>query len=209
MSDETTPDWWARGFGIAGILIGLAAIVVPVLMERSERQERLGVWMRPNSEGVVLLPDDPTASNVIQVPWLVTLSNTGSVTFSITAYDVVLVEGQAISRYSNMVNLPRNADNTPLILPISLGPGESTTIKLHFGFMSQPDVMETLVALQSRIGAFTLNESFTNLASNGMTIYGGTATYEEFEGGGTLITLGSETPEIEPIYRIEFITGRN
>lgn len=205
-SNHGEADYSARITAILGLLLAIVAIIVPVWQDHINEQERMNIWMRPNPDGIVLLPDDRNNSNVVQVPWLFTLSNTGKVKLSITGYDVFQIENGGLSKFSHLVGLVTYADDSQVVPPITLDAGESTTIKMHLGFRAQNDVLDKLYKLLKEDGAFTLNESLYSLARDGLTIYGGEASYKEID-GSTLVT--SEFYKTEPVYRVEFITGRN
>ncbi|MBL4781927.1 MAG: hypothetical protein JKX92_06755 [Porticoccaceae bacterium] len=102
---QSQPDYFARVIATLGLAVAIVAIVVPVWQESLNDKERLSVWMRPNAGGIVLIPDERKNSNVVQISWLFTLSNTGKVKLSITGYDVFQMESGGFSRFPNMVGL--------------------------------------------------------------------------------------------------------
>ena len=205
---ESNPDYFARRAAVIGIIIALIAIAVPIWQQQEADKERLNVWMRVNPNGVVLIPDDRNNSAVVQIPWLFTISNTGKVKLSITGYDIFQMKNGALSKFSNMIGLVRNTDGSQVIPPIILDSGESITIKMHLGFISEPKILDKLYALHNKSGAFTLNDSFKYLAKYGRSIYGGKASFQD-HGGSILIAVDPNFYQHEPIYRVEFKTGRN
>jgi hypothetical protein len=204
---HSEPDYFARITGILGLILAIVAIIVPVWQDSVNEQERLSVWMRPNSGGIVMIPDDRTRSSVVQVPWLFTLSNTGKVKLSITGYDVFQVKNGGLSRFPNMVGFIRNPDDSLVVPPITLDAGESKTIKMHLGFRAKENVLDKLFLLNKNSGAFTLEKSLHVLAKDSLTLYGGQASYKNIE-GSTFITIDPEFNKIEPVYRVKFVTGR-
>lgn len=204
---ESKPDYFARITAIIGLVLAITAIVVPIWQEHRNEQESLNIWMRVNQNGVVLIPDERGNSTVVQIPWLFTLSNTGKVKSSIIGYDVFQIEHGGLSRFANLVGLVRYSDNTQVIPPIILDAGESKTIMMHIGFMAKPDILDKLYQLHEKLGAFTLNDSLKYLASFGLTIYGGKAIYETHD-GLSHIRIDPEFIQLEPVYRVEFKTGR-
>lgn len=204
---ESSTDYFARVTAVLGLIIAIAAVIVPIWQQSEADQERLDVWMRANPNGIVLIPDDRHNSNVVQVPWLFTLSNTGKVKLSITGYDVFQMENGTLSKFSNIVDLARNTDGTQVIPPLTLDSGESITIKMHLGFMAKAGILDNLYMLHKKAGAFTLKDSFKYLAEHGKTIYGGKATYKEHD-GSVLISVDPQFYQHEPVYRVEFKTGR-
>ena len=184
-----------------------AAIIVPILQNKANNQERLGVWMRTNSGGTVLLSGDREKSNVVQIPWLFTLSNTGNFKLSIVGYDVFQIENGGLSKFQNLVGLVMTPDGDQVVPPITLDAGESITIMMHIGFIADAKILEKLFKIHEQSGAFTLNEAFKKLAKDGVTIYGGSASYLDHD-GGVSISLDPKFYLDEPVYRIEFKTGR-
>jgi len=206
-TNNSKPDNFARVLAVLGLLVATAAIIVPVLQSKADSQERLGVWMRTNSGGTVLLPGDKEQSSVVQIPWLFTLSNTGNVKLSIIGYDVFQIENGGLSKFPHLVGLVMTPDGDQVVPPITLDAGESITIMMHIGFTADAKVLEKLFKIHEQSGAFTLNEAFKKLAKDGITIYGGSATYFSHDGGVT-ISLDPRFYLDEPVYRVEFKTGR-
>jgi hypothetical protein len=163
--------------------------------------------MRVNQNGIVLIPDDRNNSTVVQIPWLFTISNTGKVKLSITGYDVFQLEQGGITRFANLVGLVRYPDNTQVVPPVVLDAGESKTIIMHIGFLAKPEVLDKLYQLNEKSGAFTLNESLKYLAASGLTIYSVKAIYQNHD-GLSHISIDPEFIQLEPVYRVEFKTGR-
>lgn len=206
--NQSSPDIFARITGVLGLVLAIVAIVVPIWQQSENDKERLKVWMRPNSAELILLSDNRKRSRVVKVPWLFTLSNTGKVKLSVTGYDVLMMENGGLSRFSHMVGLAKNFDESKLEMPITLDAGESKTIKMYLGFRANEVVLEHLYTHLKKVGPFTLSESVASLAKHGLTIYGGKATFKEID-GSTLVTIDSEFYKNEPVYRVEFTTGRN
>ena len=205
---ETKPDYFARTVAIMGLIVAIIAVIVPIWQSNRDAQEFLNIRMGTDSSGIVLLSDDRKSSSVVQIPWLITLSNTGKVKLSITDYDVSILEGDARVRFSHLLGATYNIDNSPLELPITLDSGESKTFKVYLGFMAKPKVLDNLYELQAKQNLFTLNQSFKYLAKRNQTLYGGVATYREIDGSLT-ITTDSQFYLHEPVYQLEFRTGRN
>ncbi|MGR6859961.1 hypothetical protein ACU5EH_06215 [Aliivibrio salmonicida] len=205
---EAKPDYFARIIAILGLLIAIGAIVIPIWQNNHNAQEQLNIRMETDQSGIVLISDDRKVSTVVQIPWLITLSNSGKVKLSITDYDATLLKGNARLGFSHLQGARYNMDGSTLRLPITLDSGESKTIKVYLGFMAEPEVLDNLYSLQEKQEVFTLNESFKYLAKRNQTIYGGVATYREIEGSLT-ITTDAQFYLIEPVYQLEFRTGRN
>jgi hypothetical protein len=77
-SPQGSVDLFARITSILGLLVAVAAIAVPYLQSQAEKQEQLSIVARPEeADGVIRLSSDESKSQAVQIPWIVTLSNTG------------------------------------------------------------------------------------------------------------------------------------
>lgn len=210
MARNPNTDYFARTLSVIGIIVAIVAVALPYIQSKEDEKEKLSIWMRTNQGGVVLVPDNPEAVKAVQVPWLITLSNTGKTTLSIISYNISQMVDDGVRSGFNGLNglVTDKTGKEEVILPLSIDPGESVTIRVHIGFIPSRKIFNDLVALNKREGAFTLSEATEELARKKSTIYGGVAEFREFEGGGFLISISSDFYEHEPVYLIEFRTGR-
>ncbi|MBQ4811110.1 hypothetical protein J8M20_07170 [Pseudoalteromonas luteoviolacea] len=205
---QAKPDNFARIASVISLIIASIAVGVPIWQANENDKERLNLWMRTNPDGIIRLPKNRETSQVVQVPWIFTLSNTGKVKLSITGYRVHMVNNVGLSFFSNLADEAKNLDGSKLVTPFTLDAGESKSIKINLGFKAKEVVLDHLYTQLNKVGPFTLDDSFMTLAEHGLTIYGGEADYKVIE-GSTLITMTKEFYKSEPTYRVEFITGRN
>jgi hypothetical protein len=74
LCETTRPDWFERGMAILGLLVALAAIVMPYYKDKVYSQEALSITATPESGGGILrLSDNLNKSSAIQIPWIITL----------------------------------------------------------------------------------------------------------------------------------------
>ncbi|MCG9579501.1 hypothetical protein L1D14_25160 [Vibrio tubiashii] len=205
---ESTPDYFARVVAILGLFVAIIAVIVPIWQSHSDAQEHISLRMGTDSSGIVLLSDDRSATRVVQLPWLITLSNTGKVKLSITDLDAFITEEQAQTRFPHLLGALYNLDHSDVRFPMTLDAGESKTIRVYLGFMAKEEILGLLYSLQAQKKKFTLIQAFKYLAKHNRTMYGGVVEYREIDGSLT-ITTDSQFYVNEPVYQLEFRSGRN
>lgn len=183
------------------------AVALPYFQKRADEEEKLNVWMRTNMGGIVKLSDDPSKTSAVQIPWLFTLSNTGKVKLSIIGFDLRQIIGEAHRKFPGLTGTIADKNGNSLLMPVSLDAGESITLRMHIGFLAGPDILKPIYELHEKMGAFTLKDAFLAFAKERRTIYGGKAEFEGYEGGHT-VKLSPDFFLSEPVYRVEFTTGR-
>ncbi len=210
MARNPNTDYFARTLSVIGIIVAIVAVALPYIQNKEDEKEKLSIWMRTNQGGIVLVPDNPEEVKAVQVPWLITLSNTGKTTLSIISYNISQIVGDGVRSGFNGLNgmITDKTGKEEIILPLSIAPGGSITLRAHIGFIPPSEIFNDLVGLNKSEGAFTLSEATEELAKKKFTIYGGEAEFREFEGGGFLISTSSDFYEHEPVYLMEFRTGR-
>ena len=209
LSETTRPDWFARGTAILGLLVAVAAILVPYYRDKVDSQETLSITATPESGGGILrLSDDLEKSHAIQMPWVFTVSNTGKVKLSITSYSVQKIEGQGVSYFKGLDGGATDASNRFFPFPQTLDAGESISFRLYLGFIPPKEVEEILRKMLTENGPVDYHAGFIALAKQGLTFYGGSATYKEIPNAGFMVSIGSTSNDNDPVYRVSFHTGR-
>ena len=105
MSNESNSDIFARFVSVIGLLVAIAAIALPYYQNIENNKEKLNIWMRTNNSGTVFLSDNPEQTNVIQLPWLITLSNTSNNKLSIVGFDLNQIEQGGFSKFPGLNGL--------------------------------------------------------------------------------------------------------
>ncbi len=209
MSERTRPDWFARGMAILGLLVAIAAIVMPYYKDKVDSQEALSITATPESGGGILrLSDNLDKSHAIQIPWIFTVSNTGKVKLSITSYSVQKIESQGVSYFKGLDGGATDALNKFFPFPQTLDAGESISFRLHLGFIPPGEVEEILRNMLNNNRPVTYDAGFIALAKKGLTFYGGNATYKEIPDAGEMVSIDSTTYDKDPVYQVSFSTGR-
>ncbi len=209
MGQKENTDWFARVIAILGLLIAMAAVIIPYYQSKNDEQEVLSIKTIPEGTGgVIKLSADPNKSRAVQVPWIFTLSNTGKVKLSITSYEIQQIEGQTVMMFSGLDGGLTSSENKFFKLPQSIDAGESITFRAHIGFIPSIAVQKHLSKEYEANGALDAHETFISLAKAGMTLYGGRAEYKEYKNGGRIISIDPASYENDPMYKVNFITGR-
>lgn len=210
MSGDTKADWFARGTAIIGLIVAIAAIIVPFYKDKADSQEALSITATPETGGGILrLSNNMEKSRAIQIPWVITLSNTGKVKLSITSYSIQKIEGQGISYFPGLDGGATDSTNSPFPFPQTLDAGESIAFRLHIGFLPTKEVGKILRNMLNEHGPVDYHSGFIALAKKGLTFYGGSASYQEFpNAGGTMVSIDSSSYKNDPIYKVSFISGR-
>lgn len=207
MAKKHTTDWFARIIAIFGLLVAVAAIVIPYVQSEKGKQENLSIIARPEGAGGILkLSDDLNKSRAVQVPWVFTVSNTGHTKLSIVSYSIAEIKDPGVQSYSGLDGGATDRKNSPITFPVTLDSGESMAFRIHIGFLPTDNVQKILRKFYDKGGALDAHQTLIELAKMGMTLYGGTATLKQFDLGGLILTI--EPTSIAPVYRISFKTGR-
>lgn len=208
MKETSKPDWFARITAIIGLLIACAAILIPLYQSKIDSQEALSITAIPETGGIIKLSNNLNKSQAVQIPWIITLTNTGKVTLSITSYTVEQIAGQGIRLFAGLNGGATDGSNNFFPFPQTLEAGHSVAFRLHIGFIPTKDVQQKLWTMYLKEKPINYNTAFVGLAKEGLTLYGGQAEYKEYPGGSYLISIDPSSYKSEPIYRITFTSGR-
>jgi len=208
LKETSKPDWFARITAIIGLLIACAAILIPLYQSKIDSQEALSITAIPKTGGIIKLSDDINKSQAVQIPWIITLTNTGKVTLPITSYTVEQIAGQGIRLFAGLDGGTTDSSNNFFPFPTNLGAGHSIAFRLHIGFIPTKDIQQKLRTIYLKKGPINYNAAFVELAKEGLTLYGGQAKYQEYPGGSHSISIEPSSYKSDPVYRITFTSGR-
>ena len=153
MSDTKT-DSFARGVAIVSLFVAIAAVALPYFEQRRQFQvlqtEELAVRLNPHTDGPIRISDKNFGpmGRLVQVPWGLTLSNTGNQKLSITRYSVTTGASPNSTYYTGIDGGMLQSDQKPLDLPLTLEPGESRSLVLFIGILVPQSVYEVLSSLK-------------------------------------------------------------
>ncbi len=204
------PDWFARIIAILGLLVALAAVRVPYIQAERDKQERLIVVAKPEGTGgVIRLSVDESKSKAVQLPWVLTLSNTGRNKLSVVSYRLAQLRYGGLMFFPGLDGGMTDRENKTVSFPLTLDAGDSISVRLHIGFEPSGEILKLLRELFLSEGPLDPHKTFLSLAEKGLTIYGGKASMTKYEGGGHTVTIDPSSVSEAPLYNITFLTGRN
>ena len=125
----------------------------------------------------------------MQVPWELTLSNTGNRKLSIVQYDVSMGPYPGAQFYSGIDGGMMGQDGEAVDLPIVLEPGESHFLAIYVGLLVPRSVYAALSSSNNRKSATTIFEAIKVLGKLGLDLYGNRINFTEFQMGHILQQL--------------------
>lgn len=219
MDDTNKPDKLARAMAALSLLVAIATAIVSYVQQSSalEEQKRqfqvrqkedLAIRLNPHVEGRTKLTGQRfgSAGTLVRSFWGLTLSNTGNQKLSLTQYRISTGASPGAYFYSGMDGGLLAADSTIEKLPIILEPGESRVLLLDIGFLVPDKVYSALSSLKESdlLSAHSLE---IELARKGLDFYGNKVEFQEFPGGGEIISVDSNNQK-NPTIWLQITTGR-
>jgi hypothetical protein len=160
-SNNTAPggaDWFARVIALFGLLVALAAVFVPYFQGEADKREHLTIVATPEGTGgVIRLSADESKSRAVQIPWIVTLSNTGRTKLSVVSYRVAqLTHSAGVMLFPGLDGGASDRENKAVSFPLTLDAGESVSFRLHLGFVPNDVIAKALKSMFAAAGRLTL-----------------------------------------------------
>lgn len=203
-------DKFARVTSILALLIALSAIVIPYWQQSSQfeaqQRENLNVLLNPTVNGPVKLTGHNYGEmgKVIQMPWKLTISNTGNRQLSIINKRISLGETPDSQYYTGIDGGLFTQGYQPIELPIKLEPGESQSYYIYVGAMVPARVYEILYKLNE--GKPVMDRvAMKALGYEGIDIYGNPVKYQDHGNDQFLIEFKSS--DKSPTFWLDLLTG--
>jgi len=194
---NSPPDYFARVTAAISLVIAIAAIAIPYKQQQEQfeevQREELSVNLNPYVSGVVRLTGNNLGplGHVVQIPWELTVSNTGSRQLSIANYELTRGDSPGATSYSGINGGLVTRDAKPVDFPFTLEPGEMRTFLLFVGITVSDKVFNILKGLGE--GENLHRKEVTHaLAKEGIDLYGNNVDYKEFEGGAYVLSVDTE-----------------
>ena len=190
----------------------VVAIVLPRTEQRRQfrilQAEQLVIRLNPHVDGTFRITKNNLGplGHVVQVPWGLTLSNTGNQKLSVIKYSITTGSSPNSTFYSGIDGGMVNADGKPVSLPFSIEPGDSRSFVVFIGTTVPSNVYEILSSNGNR-DLPTIARAKIALAKRGIDIYGNKVAYQEYAGGGYLLTVDKENQKY-PRYWFQVDSGR-
>ncbi|WP_442489125.1 hypothetical protein [Halomonas litopenaei] len=215
---KKSPENFARAIAVISLIVALAAIAIPyfqqegALKQQQEQfealqREGLSVKLSPYVSGEIRLTENDLGllGHVVQVPWRLTVSNTGSRQLSIARYDLSSVD--SVEYYSGIDGGLVTKNSQPVDLPRTLEPGETQSFFLFIGIIVPRTVYEILKELDEGNDIQRIDATIA-LAREGVDLYGNKVDYTEFEEGAYHITIDSVNQKAK-MFSLTIYTGRD
>ena len=202
-------DWFTRIIAISGLLLSIVAIGLPYYQAQNDAQEMLFIDINPeHSNSIIKLSDDINKSKAIQIPYIITLSNTGKVKLSVVSYTIhQMMKNQSIQMFSGLNGGIYTINNNPIQFPKNIDAGESIRLKIYIGFLPTDKIQNYLQNEYKKNGILRTEDVLIFLAKKGLTLYGGKANYKDVD-NSYLITIDPLSYLNSPKYLLQFKTGR-
>lgn len=219
MTDYSQTDRFARGLAVASLVISVAAILVPYIQHRSvfneqkrqfaaSQKEELTVHLDPHADGPFRITKySIEMSHVVQIPWEVTLSNTGNQQLSVIEYCITLGPPPNFGgSYSGIDGGMFTKEDRAVDLPLAIEPGESRSVLIFVGICVPAEAYGVLSAIEDT-NLRTVDHAAIALAKQGLDIYGNKVTYREYAQGSYHVTFEDEAPFSQRFW-LRVVTGR-
>jgi hypothetical protein len=207
---HANPDWFARIIAILSLLVAFAGIIVPYIQTEKDKQERLIIVAKPEGiGGVIRLSADESKSKAVQIPYILTLSNTGRTKLSVVSYRVAQLRYGGLMFFPGLDGGMTDREKKTVLFPLTLEAGDSISVRVHVGFEPTGEIPKLLREMFLSEGPLDSHKTFLSLAEKGLTIYGGKASMTKYEGGGHTVTIDPSSVSEALVYNITFLTGRN
>lgn len=204
---------FARVTATVSLLVAIAAIIVPYTEQRRQFQvlqnEDLAIRLNPYTDGPLRITDNNLGpmGRVVQIPWELTLSNTGHQKLSITKYSITTGTSPNSTFYSGIDGGMFYPDQKPVNLPYALDPGESRLFIVLVGILVPERVYEILSSIEEH-KLRTVRHAMKVLAKQGLDFYGNKVNYQEYEGGGHILTVKENDKSPTFWYKVESGRGK-
>lgn len=219
MDDSNKPDKLARAMAVLSLLVAISTAIVSYVQQNSALEEQrrqfqvlqkedLAIRLNPHAEGRMELTGRRfgSAGTLVRSFWGLTLSNTGNQKLSLTQYRISTGASPDAYFYSGIDGGLLAADSTIEKLPIILEPGESRVLLLNIGFLVPDEVYSVLSALK-KSDLLSADAVRVELARKGLDLYGNKVEFQEFPGGGVVISVDAHNQKSPTIW-LQITTGR-
>jgi hypothetical protein len=203
-------DYFARAISLLSLLIAIAAIYIPYYQQEKHHKESLSIIFSPDiAVGDIILTKYSFGDlgRVIQMPWQLTISNSGQDRLSVVEYQLSIGEKMGLLLFSGIDGGIRSKDWRNEKLPITLDGGESKTFAIYVGVQTPKEIYDILKSMSPENDRISYRRAFKELARKGYDFYGNKIWFKEYENDSYELVIKKEHP-ISPVVWIELLTGR-
>jgi len=215
-SKEIKPstDKFARLISVLSLVVAAFAVSLSLWQYLQGQSEKVSIDINPHiNRGTMKLTDHDLGDlgKVIQVPWQMIISNTGSRMLSVVKYSLFRVrltteafEGESFYTGINGGLFKPNGEQ--VTFPLILDAGESQLLTAYVGILTDPEAFDILKK-NFNDQAFKMLDAVRVLGRAKKDIYGNKATLYEFEGGSFMLDVDPDNQKA-PLFMFEISTGR-
>jgi hypothetical protein len=209
-----TTDVFARTMAILSLVVAVATVGVSYFQFGEQKRqfqvlqsEELTLRLNSHADGPLRI----TRNNfgqlgfVVQVPWRLTVSNTGNVKLSITEYSITTGSSPDAMFYTGIDGGMLTQEGKAVDLPMVIEPGDSRILIIYVGILVPTKVHEILSAMTDSKPNTAL--AVKTLAKQGLDLYGNKVNYAEYPGGESLLTI-EKKDQNSPTFWYRAVTGR-
>ena len=215
-------DRFARIMAVISLVVAIAAIAIPHMQQKAAlklqkeqfeklQREELSIKLEPIGRGLVRMTNHDLGpwGNVVQIPWELTVSNTGNRQLSIASYQLTRGEWPGATSYSGIDGGLLTFDDQPVDFPVTLEPGEMQRFIIFIG-ITVPDQVFSVLNRMSESESDELDRKKVSvaLAKEGVDLYGNKVDYREFEGGAYILSVEGQNQDDQRFW-IMVNTGRD
>jgi len=208
---NNSKDNFARITSILALLIALATVVMPFVQQsqqfKTQQTEALNVILHPTVNGPIKLTGSDFGDKgvLVEMPWELTISNTGNRKLSIIEKRLSVGESPGISYYSGIDGGLFTSDFQPINLPLTLDSGESRVLLIYVGTLIPKNVFEILRTLNDG-RSVTDRDALKALGKKNIDIYGNPVKFRDH--GNANFSISFPSANKAPAYWIRLSTGR-
>lgn len=202
-------DNFARILSGLSLIIAVVAILVPYYQQVKELKENVLITVNPlQASGRVIFTKHMYSEmgQVIQVPFYITISNTGSRKISLTRYFIYCYDKYGLQQYSGIDGGLVTAKGEPIYNPITLDGGDTISGFIYTGILVPEKVAKYFVDIKDKTNV-DYRELKLFLAKKGTDIYGNKVDYKDYGGNSYTLRVGTDQQNA-PTYLYDFVTGR-
>ena len=203
-------DYFARAISLLSLLIAIAAIGIPYYEQEKQHKENLGIIFNPHiAVGDIILTNYNFGDlgRVIQIPWELTISNSGHNKLSVVEYRLSIGNKMDSVFFSGLDGGIKNRDWQIEKMPITLDGGESKTFAIYIGVQTPKEVYNILKLNSQQNGRISYKRAVKELARKGYDFYGNKVLFIEHENDSYELIVKNEHPK-SPVMWVELLTGR-
>ena len=203
-------------FSMLSLIVSISAVILTYYQNFQNNSEKLSIIIKPhiNQAPIKITEwfDIEKKDKVIQIPWKLIISNTGSKKISIVDYSIINVQSTTSDQHNYKHGIYNganggifNSNGKKLELPLTIDVGESRFFNVYVGILIDLKIFKILEQHFSN-EPFYMGDAIKVLGAKNFDIYGNKAKLYEINGGEIHLWV-DQTNRKSPLFMFEFISG--